>query len=102
MRPDSRDNEEKNLHEEIVVRWHNFLKKGLARENREGLMSKYKIPANCEALHPLQGDNKVQPCLMKCVLEQDRFIRTLQQQLAHGLSAVGTVIESLMPKKPSR
>lgn len=59
-------------------------------------MLKYKIPGNCKALHPPQINNEVQPCVIKSVLEHDRFMRALQQQLAHGLPAVGTVIEAMM------
>lgn len=62
-------------------------------------MLKYKVPANCKALHPPQINNEVQPCLNKSVLDHDRFISALQQQLAHGLSAIGTVIEAMMPNK---
>ncbi|CAH1974388.1 unnamed protein product [Acanthoscelides obtectus] len=98
-RPDSQDNVGKELYEEIVVRGDSLLKKGLSKDQREELMTQFKIPSNCKALQPPQINNEVQPCLLKSVLEHDRFMRALQQQLAHGLSAVGAVIETMMPYK---
>ncbi|CAH1962528.1 unnamed protein product [Acanthoscelides obtectus] len=98
-RPDSQDNVGKELHEEIVIRWDSLLKKGLSKDQREELMTKFKIPSNCKALQPPQINKEVQPCLIKSVLEHDRFMRALQQQLAHGLSAVEAVIKTIMPYK---
>nr|CAH7732283.1 unnamed protein product [Callosobruchus chinensis] len=86
LRPDSLDNLGKDLHEEIVVRWDNLLEKGLTRDQRDTLMAKYKIPGNCKALQPPQFNHEVQPCLIKSVVEHDRFISALQHQLAHGLT----------------
>nr|CAH7712579.1 unnamed protein product [Callosobruchus chinensis] len=99
LRPDSLDNLGKDLNEEIVVRWDNLLKKGLTRDQRDTLIAKYKIPANCMALQPPQINHEVQPCLIKSVVEHDRFISALQHQLAHGLTAVGTVLETMMSNK---
>nr|CAH7748128.1 unnamed protein product [Callosobruchus chinensis] len=97
LRPDSLGNLGKDLHEEIVVRWDNLLKKGLIRDQRDTLMAKYKIPANCKALQPPQINHEVQ--LIRSVVEHDRFISALQHQLAHGLTAVGTVLETMMSNK---
>nr|CAH7748127.1 unnamed protein product [Callosobruchus chinensis] len=94
LRPDSLGNLGKDLHEEIVVRWDNLLKKGLIRDQRDTLMAKYKIPANCKALQPPQINHEVQ--LIRSVVEHDRFISALQHQLAHGLTAVGTVLETMI------
>nr|CAH7712581.1 unnamed protein product [Callosobruchus chinensis] len=88
LRPDSLDNLGKDLNEEIVVRWDNLLKKGLTRDQRDTLIAKYKIPANCMALQPPQINHEVQPCLIKSVVEHDRFISALQHQLAHGLTSL--------------
>ncbi|CAH1969894.1 unnamed protein product [Acanthoscelides obtectus] len=99
LRPDSQDNVGNELHEEIVVRWDSLLKKRFTKDQREELMTKFKIPSNCKVLQPHQINNEVEPCLIKSLLEHDRFMRALQQQLAHGLSAVGAVMETMMPNK---
>ncbi|VEN52393.1 unnamed protein product [Callosobruchus maculatus] len=87
-RPDSLDNLGKDLHEEVVVRCNNFFKKGLPKDQQEALIAKHKIPSNCKSLQPPQINADVQPCLIKLVLEHNRFISALQQQLGDGLSSL--------------
>lgn len=98
-RPKTEGNNGKSFHEEIVIRWNAYLKNGLSKDQREELMNKYMLPANCKALVPPQINNEIQPCLPKFANEHDMFMTALQEQLAHGLAAVGSVIDSMLPNQ---
>ncbi|XP_050296478.1 uncharacterized protein LOC126736251 [Anthonomus grandis grandis] len=97
INPDCVTTEGKPLHEEIVVRWTSYLLKGLTKDQRREIINKYKIPANCKALIPPQVNSEIQACLPRAAHEHDCFMIALQEQLAHGLSAVGTVLEKMLP-----
>ncbi|VEN45527.1 unnamed protein product, partial [Callosobruchus maculatus] len=60
-------------------------------------MNTYKIPANCKALIPPILNSEIQACLPKSALDHDSFLMALQEQIAHGLSAVGTVLGKMLP-----
>lgn len=85
------------IHEEIAIRWDNYLRKGLPKEQREELSKKYKVPNNCKALLPPAVNGEILHCLPKTSVDHDRFMSALQQQLAISLAAVGRVIEATMP-----
>lgn len=96
-RPNPDNAEGQPIHEEIVLRWNGYLQKGLTKDQRVELMDRYKLPSNCKTLIPPQLNNEIQPCLPKSATEHDKFMVALQQQLAHGLSAVGAVLDRLLP-----
>lgn len=97
LKPDAANIEGKPLHEEIVVRWNSYLLNGLTKERRSELIDSYKIPENCKALIPPSLNSEVHPCLPKFAQEHDSFLLALQQQVAHGLSAAGLVLEKMLP-----
>ncbi|XP_044748765.1 uncharacterized protein LOC123309629 [Coccinella septempunctata] len=95
-KPNDEDEMGKSLHEEIIVRWNTYLQKGFDKTQREELMAKYKLPVNCKMLIPPLVNKEILPCLPKSANENDHFLIALQKQLAHGLTAVGTVIETMI------
>lgn len=97
IKPDCVNIDGKPFHEEIVVRWNSYLLKGLTKERRGEIINAYKIPANCKALIPPMLNSEIQACLPKFAQDHDSFLMALQQQIAHGLSAVGIVLEKMLP-----
>ncbi|XP_044760586.1 uncharacterized protein LOC123317979 [Coccinella septempunctata] len=87
-KPNDEDEMGKSLHEEIIVRWNTYLQKGFDKTQREELMAKYKLPVNCKMLIPPLVNKEILPCLPKSANENDHFLKALQKQLAHGLTAL--------------
>lgn len=84
------------LHEEIVSRWEYYLKKGVKKEERQKIIAKYPIPKNNPALAPPKINDEVLDCLNDSVNKKDYFLRSLQHQMGHGLTAMGIVMETLI------
>ncbi|VEN53401.1 unnamed protein product [Callosobruchus maculatus] len=80
------------IHNEIAVRWSTILQAGLTAGERAEITGKFKIPENCLPLIPPKTNEEIQPCLPEGAAKHDKFIITLQTQLAHSLSAIGSVI----------
>ncbi|XP_050316398.1 uncharacterized protein LOC126750729 [Anthonomus grandis grandis] len=85
------------IHNEIAVRWSAVLQSGLTSAQRSDITEKYKIPENCLQLLPPKTNDEIQPCLPDGVLKHDKFVTALQLQLAHGLSAIATIINKNLP-----
>lgn len=80
------------IHNEIALRWNAVLQSGLTSAQRTEITDKFKIPENCVQLIPPKTNQEILPCLPDGAIKHDKFITTLQMQLAHELSAIATVI----------
>lgn len=93
------------LHEEIVVRWTSYLQKGLDKDIKKNLIEKYPKVTNCDALEPPRLNAELSSCLPEYVLKQDKFLARCQEELAHGLIALGSNLNQLLQEpeanKPS-
>lgn len=84
------------LHDEIVVRWHSYLQNGIGKTKRKDLMDKYPIPKNCLTLKPPEINPEVLECLDETTKKHDTFVRAVQEQIGHALSALGITIDRMI------
>lgn len=95
-KPPGSDKQGPELHEEITVRWDAYLTKGVNKEDRSKVFEKYPIPANCQALLPPTVNPEVVGCMNDSSSKKDYFLKSLQHQLAHGLSAMGSIMDAAL------
>ncbi|VEN59158.1 unnamed protein product [Callosobruchus maculatus] len=76
------------LHDEIASRWEYYLQKGVKKEERQKIIEKYPIPKNTPVLAPPKINDEVLDCLNDSANKKDYFLRSLQYQMAHGLTAI--------------
>lgn len=81
------------LHEEIVVRWMNYLQKGISKESRNDLMNSYPIPKNCLTLRAPRVNAEILECLDETSKKHDSFISAIQTQVGHALTAIGQFLD---------
>lgn len=73
------------INDEVVLRWTAHLTQGLSLSQGKELMDKIKILSNWKVLVPPQINPEVLPTLPDTAIKYDKFMTTLQQQLAHAL-----------------
>ncbi|VEN48392.1 unnamed protein product, partial [Callosobruchus maculatus] len=76
------------IHAEIASRWTTFCRTGLDKDDRKSLMEKYPSPSNVEGLSPPMLNAEISVCLTENLLKQDKFLSTLQRQIAAAMSAI--------------
>ncbi|CAG9812963.1 unnamed protein product [Phaedon cochleariae] len=82
------------LHEELVVRWSNYLREGVSSEIRKDLVKKFLIPSNCLALQPPKMNEEIRSVLLHQIQKNDKFLSSLQEQMGAGLTAIGQILNS--------
>lgn len=90
-----------DLHEEIVIRWKAYLKKGLPEETKKELMVKHPLPKNCTALKPPKLNSEIAECLPEIAINHDLFITAVQKQMGHALSSIGSHLQKLITSNRS-
>nr|CAI5830805.1 unnamed protein product [Callosobruchus analis] len=76
------------IHAEIASRWTTFCRTGLDKDDRKSLIEKYPSPSNVEGLSPPILNAEISACLTENLLKQDKFLSTLQKQIAAAMSAI--------------
>nr|CAI5822348.1 unnamed protein product [Callosobruchus analis] len=76
------------IHAEIASRWTTFCRTGLDKDDRKSLIEKYPSPSNVESLSPPILNAEISACLTENLLKQDKFLSTLQKQIAAAMSAI--------------
>lgn len=92
-KPQGPEKQGPTFHEEIIIRWDSYLTKGVSKEDRAKVLEKYTIPANCQALLPPKINPEVVGCMNDLSSKKDYFLKSLQHQLGHGLSAIGSIMD---------
>ena len=87
------------IHDALPVRWNDILKAGLDREIRASLLKKHLIPSNCEYLKAPELNPEIKSILTSLSLKKDWYNRAKQQQLAAGVSALGTALSAVLNLK---
>lgn len=59
-------------------------------------MEKYPISTNCQALSPPKTNEEVVACMNESANKKDYFLRSLQHQIGHGLTAMGAVMDAII------
>ena len=87
-------NEGIEVHEEISSRWNALAVKGVEKEDRKELLQKYPAIKNCKLLLAPKLNDEIKECLPELLIKQDIYLQRVQDQMASGLSAMGTIDNS--------
>ena len=94
--PENKKGQTIELHTALVSRWKYILTKGLSKESRSEISNRYPFPSNCIHLNAPKLNPEVQQMLLPLSLKRDRYQMLSQQQLGAGITALGTVINTVL------
>lgn len=80
-----------DFHNEVAVRWENYVRKGVDKSTIEGIVKKYPAPKNCN-IRPPKLNTEIENCLTRDGKKQDQFLVHLQMQMASVLSVMGSIV----------
>ena len=80
------------VHNDIVVRWEEILKKGLPNEERDKILKKYPPPNNCLVIDTPKLNSVVKTSLQDLTLKKDDRIRVKQEKITACLAAVSMIL----------
>lgn len=84
------------IHNEIAIRWKNFLTKGMGKEATQEMIKKYPIAENCIQLKGPRLNGEIETCLPRQVISHDKFMTMIQDRIANGLTNLGSVMSEII------
>ena len=84
------------IHNDLVVRWSEIIKKGLPDEERTSLYKKYPVPENCMDIEPPKLNPEVKASLSESVVTRDSRLVMNQIKTRTCLSALGSALSMLL------
>lgn len=85
-----------SIHSSLANLWLPILRKGLSKEDKEGLTKEYLIPSNCKLLQAPKLNAEISAAVSEIVRGRDRKITNFQQELGAGVSAVNRGMDILL------
>lgn len=92
----------KNIHKDIATRWQDILIKGLPREQKEPLLKKYLIPANCHFLVAPLLNPEAKAATPDILARRDTTLLQKQNQIGAALAALSQVTEMILRNETSK
>lgn len=88
--------EGEEIHENIAKNWTELLTKGLEKEERKTLLSKYPPAKNCPRLTAPTLNKEILVCIKDPTQRQDQFLKNTQDQLGCALAALAIPLNTLL------
>ncbi|XP_073964738.1 uncharacterized protein [Choristoneura fumiferana] len=90
------DKKAQPLHNKIVVRWQEILKKGMKKEEKDKLAKDNPAFVNCELMSPPKLNPEVSAALAdkEMAKRRDQLIEKRQQQVSNALACLGSALQT--------
>lgn len=88
-----------DIHSALAIRWSYILLNGLTKDDKEKLLHRYSLPANCEGLCAPTLNPEITGILSNPHLKRDMSLINLQQQLCKGLTALAGGFHLILDEK---
>ncbi|KAI5638807.1 hypothetical protein NE865_08691 [Phthorimaea operculella] len=90
------------IHKDVASRWQEILAKGLAKEVKDKLISKYLVPSNCDFLVAPALNPEAKAALSDPLIKRDSFLMQKQKQLGVALSALSSATSMILANETSK
>lgn len=79
------------------MRWSEFLRKGVEKDDKKALIDSYPIVGNCKELLAPKLNMEIATCLNESLNRQDMYLSRIQDEIGVAISALGKPLGNCFP-----